>query len=176
MDALEKAIHLGLPAFFCGRSKRPTLPGGFHNANTDPDRLRFLYELAPGELIGTPTGISFVVIDPDLQHRPAREWWKANRHRVPVTRMHRTSSGGWHLIFKPHPDFRHGVTIHDNVDTRGDGGYIIWWPAHGYPVLNPDVIADVPDWILAAMPAADVKPRCTVAVAEPGSTVAHLNA
>jgi putative DNA primase/helicase len=44
--------------------------------------------------------------------------------------------------------------VHDNVDTRADGGYIIWWPAEGLPVSNADTIADVPQWILDAMPAA----------------------
>jgi hypothetical protein len=99
-----------------------------------------------------PCGIKFDVIDPDLQHRPAREWWKANKDRLPPTRMHRTGSGGWHVLFKSHPDFCTGATVHANVDTRGLGGYIIWWPAEGHTVVNPQMLADVPDWIIAAMP------------------------
>ena len=155
MNTLEKAIRLaaaGLPVFFCSRSKRPTLEGGFHNATTDPAQIKFLYDKAPGDLIGVPCGIKFDVIDPDLQHRPAREWWKANKDRLPPTRMHRTGSGGWHLLFKSHPDFCTGATVHANVDTRGLGGYIIWWPAEGHTVVNPQMLADVPDWIIAAMP------------------------
>jgi hypothetical protein len=155
MNTLDKAIRLaacGLPAFFCGRSKRPTLEGGFHNATTDAAALKLLYDKAPGALIGVPCGIKFVVIDPDLQHRPAREWWKANKDRLPVTRRHRTASGGWHILFKPHPDFRTNVTVHPNVDTRGLGSYAIWWPAEGYSVINANIPADVPDWIIAAMP------------------------
>lgn len=155
MSTLEKAIKLaarGLPVFFCSRSKRPTLEGGFHNATTNPEQIRFLYEKAPGALIGVPCGIKFVVVDPDLQHRPARQWWKANKDRLPITRMHRTASGGWHILFKPHPQFRTGVTIAQNVDTRGVGGYIIWWPAEGLPIVNPNILAEVPDWILEAIP------------------------
>ena len=68
--------------------------------------------------------------------------------------MHRTASGGWHVLFRPHPDFRGNVTIADNVDTRGDGGYIIWWPAEGHAVVNGGTIAEVPDWIIEAMPTA----------------------
>ena len=155
MNTLDKAICLtacGLPAFFCSRSKRPTLEGGFHNATTDPVALKGLYERAPGALIGVPCGTKFVVIDPDLQHRPARQWWKANKDRLPVTRRHRTASGGWHILFKPHTDFHTNITIHPNVDTRGLGSYVIWWPAEGYPVVNADILAEVPDWIIAAMP------------------------
>ena len=46
MTPLDKAISLaqrGLPVFFCSRSKRPTLPGRFHNATTDVAALHLLY-------------------------------------------------------------------------------------------------------------------------------------
>src|SRR5262249_8499003 len=155
---LHKAIRLGqqgVPVFFCSFSKRPTLPGGFHNAVTDEAAIRALYEKAPGPLIGVPTGHRFVVVDPDLQHRAARQWWKVNQDKLPSTRRHRTMSGGWHLLFRPHPDFRHGTVVAPNVDTRGLGGYVIWWPSEGFEVVNPNILADVPDWILAALPPAD---------------------
>jgi hypothetical protein len=161
---LDKAIKLaqrGLPVFFCGRSKRPTLEGGFHNATTDIETLRLHYERAGGDLIGVPCGVKFVVIDPDLQHRPARQWLKENKHRIPVTRAHRTASGGLHFLFKPHPAFRHGVTVHDNVDTHADGGYIIWWPAEGLPVFDGDALAEVPDWLIAVMPMAPERADAT---------------
>jgi hypothetical protein len=160
MNTLEKAMRIaraGLPAFFCSRSKRPTLEGGFHNATTDPAQLKFLFEKAPGALVGVPCGVKFVVIDPDLQHHAARQWWGANKDRLPVTRMHRTASGAWHLLFKPNPDFHTNVTVHPNVDTRGFGSYVIWWPAEGLPVCNPNILADVPDWIIAAMPPESVR-------------------
>jgi hypothetical protein len=99
-----------------------------------------------------PTGHRFVVVDPDLQHRAARQWWKSNKDRLPITRRHRTMSGGWHILFRPHLDFRHGTTVAPNVDTRGLGGYVIWWPAEGFEVINPGALAEVPEWILAAMP------------------------
>jgi hypothetical protein len=126
--------------------------GRLSQCDYDPAQIKFLYDKAPGDLIGVPCGIKFDVIDPDLQHRPAREWWKANRDRLPVTRMHRTGSGGWHLLFKPHPDFRTNVVVYPNVDTRGLGSYVIWWPAEGHAIVNPHVLADVPDWLIAAMP------------------------
>jgi Bifunctional DNA primase/polymerase, N-terminal len=156
MNTLEKAIRIaerGLPVFFCSRSKRPTLEGGFHNATTDIATLRLHYEKAGGDLIGMPCGQKFVVIDPDLQHKPAREWLKINRDRMPVTRTHRTASGGLHFLFKPHHEFRTNVTVHQNVDTRGLGSYVIWWPAEGLPVSNANILAEVPQWILDAMPA-----------------------
>jgi hypothetical protein len=166
---LDKALALArrrLPVFFCGRSKRPTLEGAFHNASVNPDHLRFLYEKAPGDLIGVPCGHKFVVIDPDLQYRAARAWLKANKHRIPVTRTHRTKHGGLHFLFKPHADFRTNITVHPHVDTRGLGSYLIWWPAEGLPVYHPNILAEVPDWIIAAMPTPFVQ---TVTVSGPPS-------
>jgi hypothetical protein len=178
MNALEKAIHLaehGVPVFFCGRSKRPTLEGGFHNATTDVETLRLHHQKAGGDLIGVPCGQKFVVVDPDLQHRAARQWLKYNKDQIPVTRTHRTASGGLHFLFKPHPAFRHGVTVHDNVDTRADGGYIIWWPAEGLPVMNTNTIAEVPQWILDAMPAAVLREeRETVVIDSSAPISAYL--
>ena len=99
----------------------------------------------PGEAIGLD------VLDLDFgRHQEARDWWWENRHRTPRTRVHRTRSGGLHLLF------RHSALIHCTVgkirlgvDTRGAGGYIIYWPAHGLPILSDGPPALWPDWLLA---------------------------
>ncbi len=44
------------------------------------------------------------------------------------------------------------------IDTRGDGGYVIWWPATGLPVEHADEAADWPAWLLDALAPPPRKP------------------
>src|SRR5262249_55774793 len=50
---------------------------------------------------GVVSGIDVLDIDPD-----GLGWFEANRHRIPVTRVHRTPRGGLHLFFKHAPGLR----------------------------------------------------------------------
>ena len=97
-----------------------------------------------------PTGDKVVGLDCDLQHVVAQRWYASAN--LPVTRTHITPSGGRHLLFAPHEQFRCSVgKVWPHIDTRGRGGYLIWWPAEGLEVLHPDALAPVPDWIIARL-------------------------
>jgi hypothetical protein len=66
--------------------------------------------------------------------------------------MHVTRSGGRHLLFKPSGAVKCSAgLIAPNVDIRGSGGYIIWWPSHGFEVANPKIVASWPQWLIAAL-------------------------
>jgi hypothetical protein len=150
IKALELAAQ-NIPVFPCALSKRPTTPDGYKNASVDADEIRRLCREHPGVLIGVPTGAvsGFDVLDLDIKHREARDWWRENRQRVPRTRMHRTRSGGLHLLFAHNDVVRCSASqIARGVDTRGTGGYVCWWPATGLPVLSEAAPAPWPDWLL----------------------------
>jgi hypothetical protein len=75
-------------------------------------------------------------------------WWAVASKRVPPTHIYRTRSGGFHVYFQ------HGVGISNSqsklahgVDSRGDGGYVIYWFAAGFECLDPSPPAPWPVWL-----------------------------
>jgi putative DNA primase/helicase len=148
LEALKFARQ-GIAIFPCGADKTPLTRRGFKDATTDGATLHDWWTCWPDALIGVPTGIKFCVVDLDLQHEEARRWYDKNRERLPLTRAHVTRSSGRHLLFQPHDKLKCSAgKIARGVDTRGPGGYIIWWPATGLEVLHPDALAPVPDWLI----------------------------
>ena len=155
--ALDAALALGADGWFCFpclRDKRPATPRGFKQARRDPNGLRELWRQFAAPLVGVLTGAAcdVDVLDLDHKHLEASAWWTANRDRLPKTRCHRTRSGGLHLLFRHAAGLRStAAKIAPGVDTRGDGGYIIWWPAAGFPVLNDMPPAPWPAWLIGQL-------------------------
>ena len=149
-DPIGHALALaarGLAVFPCAERKVPLTTHGFKDASTNSAIVRLWWARWPEALIGVPTGERFVVIDVDLQHPEAQEWYA--RANMPRTRTHVTRSGGRHVLFEP--DDRLNCTvgkIWKHVDTRGHGGYIIWWPAAGLEVQHPRIFTALPGWIV----------------------------
>lgn len=143
------------PVFPLGENKRPTWAKddggqGFHDASTDPERIDWLWLHHPGPLIGVPTGKAsgVSVLDVDEKHPTARQWWWTHEHLLPTTRIFRTRGGGLHCYFN-HAD---GVINNEGglakgIDTRGDGGYIVYWFAAGYECLDHSPPAAWPHWL-----------------------------
>jgi bifunctional DNA primase/polymerase-like protein len=108
-----------------------------------------------GPLVGVVTGgaSAIDVLDLDRQHGAAA-WWIEHRCRIPVTRAHRTRSGGLHLLFHHRPGLKCSTAkVGSGVDIKAEGGCIIWWPAAGLPVLAGVPFADLaerPQWLLDA--------------------------
>jgi hypothetical protein len=154
-SALTAALELareGKPCFPCLENKAPACPGGFKSATTNIPELRDLFCRYPGSKVGVVTGETsgFDVFDVDLaKHPEASEWWAKNRRRIPPTRIHRTRSGGIHVLFQHAADLRcWAARPVKGTDGRASGGYIVWWPAAGCPVVRNDPPAPWPEWFL----------------------------
>jgi Bifunctional DNA primase/polymerase, N-terminal len=153
-DALRLACY-GTPLFPCeAATKKPYTEHGFKDATCDPEKVKQWWRWWPDAVVGVPTGEAsgIFVIDIDSgRHSEANDWLERRSPYLPDTRSHATRSGGWHLLFK----HRHGLRnsagkLAKGVDTRGEGGYIIWWPFHtglnaGHRLDLP--FADLPDEI-----------------------------
>jgi hypothetical protein len=62
--------------------------------------------------------------------------------KLPVTRVNRREAF----------TVEHLITSDDPFgDTRSAGGYLIWWPATGLPVLLDAPLAPWPEWLLAGL-------------------------
>jgi Bifunctional DNA primase/polymerase, N-terminal len=151
IDEALKLARRGVTVFPCSDDKRPLTANGFKDATTDVDVITGWWAKWPDALVGVPAGPRFVVLDVDLsKHVEAAQWY--GRANLPTTRTHVTRSGGRHLLFQPDERFRCSASkVCRGVDTRGIGGYIIWWPACGLEVLHGDVLAPVPEWIIGAL-------------------------
>jgi hypothetical protein len=154
--AIQHSLELidsGLPCFPCRADKRPTTPRGYKDATCDRVVARELWRRHPGPLIGVPTGeISGLdVLDVDPRHG-GDGWFAEHKHHLPSTRVHRTRSGGLHLLFQHQRGMRCSAgRIAAGVDVRADGGYVIWWPAAGLPALSNLPVAAWPAWLCAPL-------------------------
>jgi Bifunctional DNA primase/polymerase, N-terminal len=159
--AAELVEWLRLPVFPCLENKAPACPGGFKTATRDPAEIRELWRRYPGPLVGVATGAvaGFDVLDIDPKNG-GRAWLEEHRGKLSPTRVHRTRSGGLHVLFRHHDGLRNSAgKIAPGVDVRADGGYVIWWPMERYQARgslhNP---AEWPLWILPALMERSVAP------------------
>lgn len=141
------AVAQDYPVFPCDpASKRPIEQGhGFKDATQDATIVTRWWQKYPQALIGVPTGSAtgLLVVDCDPK---SGDWYARHRKALGSCRMHPTRRGK-HLLYQ-YPKGS-GIRISkssDTVDVRGDGGYVIWWAAHGYEPLGQ--LGKAPAWII----------------------------
>jgi len=152
---LAAALRLAhrLPVFPCREDKRPACKHGFKQATRDPDGIVALWHGADAPLIGVPTGAvsGFDVLDIDPRHG-GDEWLALSADALPITRHHFTRSGGRHILFRHAEGVRNTASkIAPGIDTRGCGGFVIWWPAAGYAVETPGTVDEWPRWLMSML-------------------------
>ena len=157
--ALNVARNKNWPVFPCAEDKRPAIPkreggNGFRDASTAPAAIVRMFRHPSAALIGIPTGEAsgFDALDVDVKHDAARAWLIAAKDRLPATRVYRTRSGGFHVLFRHAPGVRNTEShVARGVDTRGEGGYIVFWFAAGHDCTDHSAIAEWPGWLLASL-------------------------
>jgi hypothetical protein len=159
-DVVDQALGLGLRVFPCrDTDKKPFTKNGFKAASADPDKIREMFSSHPGALIGVPTGAAsgIDILDIDPRHG-GHVWYAAHKDKLPATRIHRTRGGGLHRLFRHMDGLRNtAAKIAPGVDTRGQGGYCIWWPATGLEFQDYPP-AGLPEWPLWLLPSLMSKP------------------
>lgn len=149
--------------------KHPAIFNGVLGATTDEGIIRGWFDgKYAGYNIGIATGAKsgFFVVDVDINHDLGKRGdlsLKAleNKYgRLPETVESVTGGGGSHILFKCGSGIKSSTSkIGDNIDIRGDGGYIIaepslhlsgmgyYWEGSSNP-LEGAAIADAPEWLL----------------------------
>lgn len=140
------AVAKDYPVFPCdGVSKRPLVEHGFKAATRDATIIARWWRQYPEALIGvpmgTPSGLVAIDVDPE-----GRDWYREVQGRLGAHRLHGTRRGK-HLLYRVNGTKVRNSTsvISDGIDVRGEGGYIIWWPAHGGVSVGEP--GELPDWL-----------------------------
>jgi hypothetical protein len=166
-ETLAALLDKGLPCFPCYLDKKPATPSGYKNASADKKTVVELWTLYPAPLIGVPTGKNSGLDVLDIDPRNGGDtWFSRNRARLPVTRVHQTRSGGFHLFFQQECGLRcSSGRIAAGVDVRAEGGYVIWWPGVGLPVTFEMPVAPWPRWLCHQL--SDSRPPTTSRITVP---------
>lgn len=167
--ALEAALAYageGFAVFPCKPDKSPRTKNGFYDATTDEDQIRRWWAAHPSDLVGLRTGEGSGVFVLDLDNgevgHASLEHLEAEHGRLPETYTVRTSGNpekgkgpGEHRYFRyPGAAVKSTVSaIGDNLDVRGDGGYVIAPPSHGYTTVSGEFgeFAEAPRWLVEAV-------------------------
>jgi putative DNA primase/helicase len=165
---------------FPANGKKP-FPGtnGWKDATSNLNRIRELWERWPGANVAIATGkpSDIFVLDVDTGERVDPATGEITRKQgpdslttliaehgpLPKTARAITGTGGLHFLFRHVEGLRNsaGSKLGPDLDTRGDGGYII-----APPSIHPDTrepyrwdlepdgeLAPVPEWMVAALTA-----------------------
>lgn len=145
--ALEVAREWKVPVFPCeSASKQPLTEHGFHDASADPAQIAAWWTEHPQALIGVPTGAPSGLVAVDVDPKGV-DWYQAHKGRLGAHRLHRTRRGRHLLYQSPATRVRNSTDqVSTGIDVRGEGGYVIWWPAHGGAAAGQP--GEMPDWLV----------------------------
>lgn len=178
MTLVEHALALaakGYPVFpvrLETGKKSPLTRNGHLDASVAPDDIQRMFAAAgdAANVIGVPTGPRSGIDALDID-RDGIAWWVDHSTEFGDTILNHTLRGGLHYLYRTHPGIRSSQgRVARGVDVRGDGGWIVWWPAYGC-TSEGTTLADWPDWLLplALPPARRAAPPAPAELAAPSA-------
>ncbi len=164
LDAASTLSQQGVPVFPISPvgQKKPLNAHGVYSATTDLAVVEREFRRDIEPLIAVPmgrrTGVFAIDVDasPPHAHDGVAAWQALEaKHGVTPTRVHMTSSGGLHLLFRWPPERPVGCTVKGlpkGVECKGEGGAIVFPPSardgKRYDVVSDIDPAHAPDWLL----------------------------
>ena len=168
LDAAIKYALDGLAVFPCERKVPLTGPGGFKNASLDAARIAKWWGEKPDAQIGLPTGETNHLFVLDVDGTEGER--AAEKLNLPATFTVSTRPGRFQYWFRQPDGARSKCTasvLGSQLDTRGDGGYVIAPPSIHHETGKPyRVVKDIP-W--ATAPTELLEPRKAAAIDAPGA-------
>jgi hypothetical protein len=152
MDVALGYAAKGIPVFPVGKGKEGKAPftqNGFHDASTDPEKVKAWWTKHPNAKIGMPCGRASKMLVVDIDCHPGKpsgfdhvpNWAELSDHVV------KTAGGGRHLYFA---DDGKTAIAHPfpGVEVRGEGHYVILPGPYGYELERQGAIKPVPEFLL----------------------------
>ena len=160
-EALRIA-ELGYKVLPCSQDKKPILKGWPEKATTDAQQIQAWFSNTDYLLAvqtGPETNLFVLDVDPD-----GMDWLKENQDRMLCERVHETLRGKHYLYGFPNAlkgmKTNTAGKIHAGIDTRGEGGCLIWWPAHGLGASGDLTdLTEPPSWLVDALVQSSGAPR-----------------
>jgi AAA domain-containing protein/bifunctional DNA primase/polymerase-like protein/primase-like protein len=167
--ALALAEEEGIPVFPCRPDKKPHTLHGLKDASTNLEQIEQWWRQWPSALIAIPTGRASKLLVIDIDPEGA-DWYALHGSELNAGRVHKTRRGH-HLLYRiPGTEIRNSAgKIAPGVDVRGEGGYLIWWPAHGLEAIGD--LADIvepPSWLMDLLTAMATNATSTTVNSTPG--------
>lgn len=104
----------------------------------------------PDACVGVPMGSRSGLVAIDIDPR-GRQWFAVHRKALGTYQLNPTVRGR-HLVYRYPADTSIRNTeskVADGVDVRGEGGFLLWWPAHGFESIGTP--GELPDWLLETL-------------------------
>lgn len=137
--------------------KRPACEHGCKDATTDETQIREWWTRWPSANIGVATGAPSGLFVLDVDGEAGFDALAELAGEIPATLTQVTPSGGAHFLFTRPTELGNSARkLGANLDTRGDGGYIVVAPSvhpNGgkYRWANRNPVEPPPPWLLMAV-------------------------